>query len=381
MADPSRDPLEELLRAEMEQLRAEALQDPQRVSGSRVDALAQLAKLVEIRKSLEAPPPVSPWRRWAAPLVLVATLLVATVLLFTHVGRTEIELDVRVSEVGLRPGADTVLIEGADLRSLGVSGAQEISVRHSADWRGIDLAASEGGALSIEIASVTDAPSSSISLSSIRGDAGMRVWIQPAKSPRQVRLSIESDDLEIQASLSGPIRFAGSGLEPKTVEFMLPRPAFVRGRKMALSLDLTASDAGAIRFAPQIAVAGISLYHVRHFDDRDRRASSVMSGSLFLPALNGSEEKLRAGQELRLDDLQGEIRTIELSAGSLGLQLHGSVGHMETGSYENPRNLMPAWLEWLRARHGVSLLWGTALYVFGLVTAALKWFGRSQTTL
>jgi hypothetical protein len=31
-------------------------------------------------------------------------------------------------------------------------------------------------------------------------------------------------------------------------------------------------------------------------------------------------------------------------------------------------------LEWLRARHGLTLLWGTTAYVFGLATAVVRWF-------
>jgi hypothetical protein len=36
---------------------------------------------------------------------------------------------------------------------------------------------------------------------------------------------------------------------------------------------------------------------------------------------------------------------------------------------------MPTYLEWLKARHGLSLFWGTSLYLFGLAAAALRWFG------
>jgi hypothetical protein len=36
---------------------------------------------------------------------------------------------------------------------------------------------------------------------------------------------------------------------------------------------------------------------------------------------------------------------------------------------------MPTYLEWLRARHGLSLLWGTTLYLFGVIVGALRWWG------
>lgn len=379
MAGLPRDPLEELLRREAERVTSEALQDPRQISQAQMEALGRLARLVEIRRSLRSSPDAPNRSRWKAPVALVATLGVATLLLFTHVQRTEIEVDVRLSEVGLRPRADEVLVESADLVRLEVTGAQEISVRHSADWAGLDLAtASDGDMLSLDIASAADGQAAVISLSTIQGGAGTRAWLQPGETPGQVRLSLESDDLEIQASLLGPLRLTGTGLPPQTVDFKVPQPAFFRGKKTTLMLDLTASDPASIRFSPQMGLEALSLYQVKQFDDRTRRLSSILSGSLYLAALNGSEVKLRAGQELRLDEVQGEIRTIQLGPGSLDLEFHGYVGKMEAGSYENPQNLMPAWLEWLQARHGVSLLWGTALYVFGILSAALRWFSRSD---
>jgi hypothetical protein len=34
---------------------------------------------------------------------------------------------------------------------------------------------------------------------------------------------------------------------------------------------------------------------------------------------------------------------------------------------------MPTLLEWARAQHGVSLLWGGSLYMFGIVVSLLRW--------
>jgi hypothetical protein len=381
MARSSRDPLEELLRTENERVTNDVLQDPTQIPRDRIDGLARLAQLVEIRRRLEPSPASSVWNDWAPPIVLLATLFVATLLLFTPVGETEIELDVRVSEVGLRPGSDTVLLEGAVLQRLGVAGAQEASVRKTADWAGLDLVAAHAGTISLEIAPAGTA-AASVTLGSIRTGPGTQVWIQGSVNPRQVRLVINSDqDVEVQASLLGPLQLAGYGVAPQTVDFKLPRPVLFRSERSTMTLDLMASEDESIRFAPTLLVEGLAFYRVTHADDRARRVSSLKSGFLYLTALNGTEERLREGQELRLDQVRGEIRTIQLGPGSLGLRFHGDVGGMETGSYEDPRNLMPGWLEWLRARHGASLLWGTALYIFGLVTAALRWFGRTHAAL
>jgi hypothetical protein len=47
---------------------------------------------------------------------------------------------------------------------------------------------------------------------------------------------------------------------------------------------------------------------------------------------------------------------------------------MVTGSADNPQNLMPTWLEWLKAQHGLSLLWGSTFYLFGLALTVSRWF-------
>ena len=39
---------------------------------------------------------------------------------------------------------------------------------------------------------------------------------------------------------------------------------------------------------------------------------------------------------------------------------------------------MPTLLDWLRQRQGLSLLWGTALYLFGIVTTFRRWWRKPE---
>ena len=73
---------------------------------------------------------------------------------------------------------------------------------------------------------------------------------------------------------------------------------------------------------------------------------------------------------------QGEVRTLRLQEDHIELKFHGRVRGMTLGSGEGSRSYMPTWLEWLRERHSLSLLWGAALYLFGLVTIVLRWWGK-----
>jgi hypothetical protein len=47
---------------------------------------------------------------------------------------------------------------------------------------------------------------------------------------------------------------------------------------------------------------------------------------------------------------------------------------MTVGAGDEPRSIMPSLVTWLRQRQGLSLLWGTALYLFGVTTTLRKWW-------
>jgi hypothetical protein len=71
----------------------------------------------------------------------------------------------------------------------------------------------------------------------------------------------------------------------------------------------------------------------------------------------------------------GEMRTLQMQNGKIVLKFHGLVRGMHTGTGDSKWSLMPTYLDWLQARHALTLLWGTTLYFFGLVLGALRWWG------
>lgn len=99
---------------------------------------------------------------------------------------------------------------------------------------------------------------------------------------------------------------------------------------------------------------------------------------LYFQSLNGKERSLRPGEKIRFEQVRGEIRTLRLDDNQIALKFHGHVQGMSTGSPENRSSLMPTCLEWLSARHSLSLFWGTTLYLFGLITGILRWWRKSE---
>lgn len=79
---------------------------------------------------------------------------------------------------------------------------------------------------------------------------------------------------------------------------------------------------------------------------------------LYFQSLNGKERSLRPGEKIRFEQVRGEIRTLRLDDNQIALKFHGHVQGMSTGSPENRSSLMPTCLEWLSARHSLSLVLG-----------------------
>jgi hypothetical protein len=146
-----------------------------------------------------------------------------------------------------------------------------------------------------------------------------------------------------------------------------------------VDLDIELPDGTAGGFAPSISIQDLELFRIDEYTTSDqtlvRRLSTVESGTLYFESLNGRERRLRPGELLHFEDVRRDIRTLRSHGGHFRLQFHGYVRGMRFGSSESRRSLMPTYLEWLKARHGLSLFWGTKLYIFGMIVGVLRWWG------
>ncbi|MEJ7830965.1 MAG: hypothetical protein WKF91_22355, partial [Segetibacter sp.] len=89
------------------------------------------------------------------------------------------------------------------------------------------------------------------------------------------------------------------------------------------------------------------------------------------------KQLLLRGQHVQFQQSQGQISTLELLNNHINFTFTGSVSGMTTGDNNNRINLMPTYLEWLRARVSQTLLLGVVLLIFVLIFAALhRWRSR-----
>lgn len=344
------------------------------------DSLAKvqrLAQLVQLQNDLK---PRAPSSRWTAAAILAATVAIVSVLLLAHVRESEIELDLVVSELRFKVDSRQQLTDTLQLASLGASGLSRIALPGSdasggAPVSGVRLSADAGGAASGTAAGT-------ISLEPIIAPAHSEMTLSIGDVPGELRLSMSQLSDALRADVSGTIHAAAPRLTQKILDAATPQPAVLTPGSTEVGLDLAPLSAGAALFAPGLTITDMTMMHIDEVSEDDKTAvravSTVQSGSLYWEELGGRELKLRAHEGLRFAHARGEIRSIRLKDGGLTFNFHGRVRGMTSGSLEHPRNLMPRWLDWLRANQPLSLLWGSAIYLFGLSTAVRQWWKKND---
>jgi hypothetical protein len=339
-----------------------------------VAALGRLARLVELGKAAEPTPPRQLW-----PLLVLggSTLLVASVLLFARVTETEVELELGATEVSFSLLGQQVLFENMSMSSLVASGLRRVTLPEVDDADPGDASPDEDASVRLE--TVQDGTRrGTIGITAIVPGAGADVWIRRADVPGQYRLSIRNATDPIQVDVGGPVHIAASGIRPRIVDPKTPQAIVLEPSREIVDLDLTFVDVAGAAMTPQVPIEHLAMRRVDEFGDRGRSIvrtiSTIVSGTLFFESLNGQQRPLRSGEALRFEHSSGEMRTVRLEPSHLTMSFHGRVRGMKTGSDESQQNLMPTWLDWLRARHGLSLLWGTSVYLFGIGTAVVRWF-------
>lgn len=333
---------------------------PPQAELERLGALAKLAELAVARPAA---------RRARAPaLVFAATLAVASVLLFARVGQTEVEIEAVVDGVQFTLAARQPLTETLVLHSLGAAGMRE------AVWPPTAGASAPAGAAVRVTASAPAPVDASVTLPSLVLAEAATVQVQAA--PQGFHVALQPAPASVSVSLLGEVTLQAGSSDAQARNFRDPEPMLLRGGgEWQLALEPAAAQAP---FALPLRVSRLGFERVDVAQQGTqalvRRLSTLSSGHLRRLALASEPHPLRRGETLRLEIVHGTLQRLEVDGGRLAINFHGVVREIGAGSDDNPRSLMPTWLEWLRARHGLSLLWGSALYAFGMAMAAWRWW-------
>ena len=370
--------IRDLLKKKLSQLTNAALRDTGEVTIKKLAELGRLARLVEIVDSFQSPPVR---RRWLLIAALVGTLLIVSILLFVRISEAEIELDMKLSGVSFELTRQQVLTDAVNLSALGISGLQNIRVPRSEGKASKSVGRNEERvAISLTNISGDERLNGMITLPALILPTGTRIWLNHTNVPKQYRLSLKGNDLNFQANMRGEIDIGLSNAPIDKFNFLIPRSIKLRPYPdEVVDLDMTFPEATSNMLSTQINVSHLSFIRIEQFTDGKgnvfpQYVSTILSGMLYMESLKGREWRIRPGETIRFSQILGFIRYLQLFDDHISLQFSGHVRGMSTGTMNNQRSLMPTCLEWLKAHHSLALLWGTTLYIFGLIVSFLSFW-------
>jgi hypothetical protein len=306
------------------------------------------------------PAPGTARLRWPLAAAYLSALVLVTLLLSVRLPSTEIELEAVAAEFSFRLPVDHALTSQSSLSSLQVAGAESIELQGADDV---------GAVLNLR----TGHPgcSGTLVLEGIVLPRGAQVSVGTAARGPALQLRLDAPGAVLRATLDGCVLVGGSESQGG------PRNLLVRLGDDEVDVALQGIDRAA-PFVALLPATDLSFSRVEQAVREDgtlvRQVSTLTGGTLVLPGIADDERRLRFGEDLRFGGSIGEIRNVEPEQSLLKVRFHGDVRNMTTGSVRERRSLMPTLLDWLRAQHGVSLLWGSALYVFGVFSALMRWW-------
>ena len=372
------DPMVDLLARQVDSLKKDALEAGGDVPAGRIEALIRLQRLVEIDRATR--PPTAP-RRWPLVAMFGLTLAVTSLLLFLRVRETEIDLDLLVSEIAFTLPAEQVLTHTMSVVTLGAAGLRGVRLPLSEDRQAAANAASQGEVSAVRLSvKPLERPSGSIDVATVVAPKDTGVRISHTDRARY-RLSLgapPTSELRLRVDVNGAVDVGRPGAPPTRLDLRSPRGIALESGPNEIDLDLYFSRLPAGPFASPLRLRGLRLSRVEELNRLNgtlvQHLSTVLSGTVYFESLGGQEWKLRPGERLAFGSSEGEIRKLDLRDDGIGVRFSGRVRDMAVGSEASRRSMMPTWLEWLRARHSLSLFWGTAVYLFGLFLVALRWW-------
>jgi hypothetical protein len=340
------------------------------VAAKDLQELERLARIIEPRKRLS----LTRRLRWPVLAALLLTVLIGSAMAFGRTERTGIELELTAEELSFELPVEQVLFEGMKVRELGIAGATRI------DLPGQPQITPKDAPVRVE-ASSNNGRTGVLRLDAILAGAGTKVRLRHAGAPSRYRLTLSGPTSALQIDLHGPVQVTKAGHGTISEDFRVPRSIHVEWASDELDLDVVLPTSHA-KLAPELKIAKLALFRIDELitpaGTAVRQPSTILSGDLYFESLDGRSVRLRAGEQLRFSEVQGVLDRLVLGEEELTIRFHGQVRGMETGLAEEPRSLMPTWLEWLRARQGLLLVWGSTLYFVGLVAGVLRWLEVEQ---
>ncbi|MCP4319006.1 MAG: hypothetical protein GY789_24190 [Hyphomicrobiales bacterium] len=366
--------LKGLLRQQVTEARNRVLDNDGQISADEADRLERFARLVEITEQVEEP---AQRPRWPVAAVLALTLGVVSSLLFLRVPSTNVVIDFKVGALGLVVPQSQILNEPTSLVKLDAEGLAHVRIPRSKGRSGQALSATDEIWSQLQLR----APKSAlgrITLQPLAPPRGTRIWLRKTSLPNQFSLSLQHEEIKTVTSLtvSGRLGLRSPDGSNFDRDFGRGRALHLTGSGNVVDFLMTVADDGRELFSRIIPVSALTLMRVHQevAGQTQVEESTIWSGTIYFNDLGEMSRALRAAESLRLEVSEGYIRTLTLAGDYFVFSFHGEVENLTVGEGSGQHSLMPTYLEWMSSQHALSLLWGAAMYVFGLALAVVRWW-------
>jgi hypothetical protein len=372
---PAKTRLRELLQVKAKVAQDKALRCGGAVELEELESLERLSSLVAICDRAQPPPNR---KYWPIVTLFATTLLIASILLFTGPHSTEIEMDLHVDQLSFAFSQPQALNEPLRLSTLGVTGISQVEIPRAENTDARTLLTGRDFDSNIAL---TALPTGDLTLPELVFPERSKVVVERSDVPLQYRLTLPTANINLHADVNGAVRFDSIATLEHSLRFLTPKSVAFKPQAQQVVVDLTFLRVPQKILPTTLAVQDLSLLRI---DDRRgieglpaRRVSTIASGTLYFEDLNGRKFNLRPGEMIELDGFRGEIESLQFKE-DITVQCRGHVRGIISGPADIRRSLMPTWLEWLKARQGLSLLWGSAIYLFGLAAGVLRWLKGTE---
>ena len=366
MRDGKLENLRSVLRERAAQAAATALKNGGSVSSEELDSLRNLSHLCN---TLESTSPKKT-NRWTPLLVFLLALVCASVLLFRRVATAEVEINATASSAMFRLVQTRYITQPLVVTSLRVSGIRRLSDTPCAG-------ANSGNSPEITLIAQKGTTPGTITLQPIESTKGISITVTGSKSPTHWTIAFAGLPQTIKVIYEGSLRMDGDcrieAKFPRTLEATLDNKSSLVTFDLPQSADIFPSpllpiDQLAFMRTDIVELGGSVQY---------QESSTLTGGSVYLEDLDGKETKLREGEWLQIGVGHGWLQLPAAGKADVAWRFRGSVNAILAGTPDSRRDLKPSLLEYVRSQHAISLLWGTALSLFGLGGVAVRWF-KSQ---
>lgn len=307
----------------------------------------------------------------------IVTLGIVSLLVFVKIPETQVEMNLMLDAVSFTVTDEQIFTETLLLDEITVSGFMDVQISE----RLMNLTKLNQPHLKdISVLYVSALQSNdlrtSISLSQIIVPGSSKISIERPNDSSVFRLSLYNKK-RIDIDLRGALNLSFQYDERLPISFNVPQRITCYFKDKLNPIDLKPRKLP-VRVIPQLEINKLSLHHTEEYIDFNssiiKPVSAIQSGTIYFESLGGKKKELRHGELLNVQVKEGSLTMLTIHKNYIHINFQGIVKRLESGATATKRSLMPSYLEWLFENHTLGLLWGSAIYLFGLIVTFINWW-------